>query len=80
MWPPRSPDFSPLDYYLWGRIKERLYHNGPVFEDEEQLENRITQIAGELDADEIRRATQSIGRRLQACLDVGGVHFEQFAH
>ena len=26
-WPPRSPDLSPLDYYFWGTLKARLYHN-----------------------------------------------------
>jgi len=23
-WPPRSPDLSPLDYFLWGHLK-RVY-------------------------------------------------------
>lgn len=22
-WPPRSPDFTPLDFYLWGTLKEK---------------------------------------------------------
>ena len=26
-WPPRSPDLSPLDYYFWGTLKARVYHN-----------------------------------------------------
>ena len=24
-WPPRSPDLTSLDFFLWGRIKERVY-------------------------------------------------------
>ena len=24
-WPARSPDLTPLDFFLWGAIKERVY-------------------------------------------------------
>ncbi|RZC38464.1 hypothetical protein BDFB_015116 [Asbolus verrucosus] len=24
-WPPRSPDMTPLDFFLWGVFKERVY-------------------------------------------------------
>jgi hypothetical protein len=24
-WPPRSPDFSPLDFYLWGHLQTLVY-------------------------------------------------------
>ncbi|KZC15045.1 hypothetical protein WN55_08609 [Dufourea novaeangliae] len=26
LWPPRSPDITPLDYYLWGTLKDMMYH------------------------------------------------------
>lgn len=25
-WPPRSPDLTPCDYYLWGTLKARIFH------------------------------------------------------
>ena len=25
MWPPRSPDLSPLDFFLWGHLKAQVY-------------------------------------------------------
>jgi hypothetical protein len=25
LWPPRSPDLTPLDFFLWGTLKERIY-------------------------------------------------------
>lgn len=28
-WPPRSPCLNPLDYFLWGLMKNRIY-NPPV--------------------------------------------------
>lgn len=24
-WPARSPDLNPLDYYLWGHLKSKVY-------------------------------------------------------
>lgn len=28
-WPPRSPDLSPLDFFLWGYLKGKVYCNNP---------------------------------------------------
>jgi hypothetical protein len=28
-WPPYSPDLTPLDYFLWGYLKERVYEDNP---------------------------------------------------
>lgn len=25
LWPPRSPDLSPLDFFLWGYVKDTVY-------------------------------------------------------
>ena len=27
VWPPRSCDLTPLDYYLWGTVKDKCYAN-----------------------------------------------------
>ena len=29
VWPPRSCDLTPLDYYLWGAIKDKCYADKP---------------------------------------------------
>jgi hypothetical protein len=29
LWPPRSPDLTPLDFFLWGMLKGKVYHNKP---------------------------------------------------
>jgi hypothetical protein len=29
VWPPRSPDFTPPDYYLWGAMKGAVYKDNP---------------------------------------------------
>ena len=28
-WPPRSCDLTPLDYFLWGAVKDKCYFNHP---------------------------------------------------
>jgi hypothetical protein len=29
LWPPRSPDLSPPDFFLWGHLKATVYSNYP---------------------------------------------------
>jgi hypothetical protein len=29
LWPPRSPDLTPPDYFLWGYLKQDVYSNRP---------------------------------------------------
>jgi len=29
LWPPRSPDLTPSDCFLWGYLKGRVYQNKP---------------------------------------------------
>jgi len=40
-WPPRSPDLTPCDFFLWGYLKERVYVP-PLPADLDELTNRIT--------------------------------------
>ncbi len=29
-WPPHSPDLNPLDFFMWGYLKERVYSPPPA--------------------------------------------------
>lgn len=40
-WPPRSPDLTPLDNFLWGTLKNKVYKDRPRGIND--LRNRITQ-------------------------------------
>ncbi|GBP23624.1 hypothetical protein EVAR_80241_1 [Eumeta japonica] len=33
-WPPRSPDLSPMDFFLWGYLKTKVYETNPPSFDE----------------------------------------------
>lgn len=74
-WPPRSPDLTPLDFYLWGKIKQNVYAT-PV-QTREELQARVILAFNTLDPLEIRRATvEGVERRIFKCLEANGAHFE----
>ncbi|XP_036149412.1 uncharacterized protein LOC118647836 [Monomorium pharaonis] len=66
-WPPRSPDHNPCDFFLWGCVKENVYFER--IETRNDLEEAIEVAFASIDPDMIRRATESVSRRAQKCLD-----------
>jgi hypothetical protein len=64
--PPRSPDFTPLDLYLWGTLKDEIYRQKPATR--ETLEASHSAIT----PDTLRAVVQ---RHLR-CLAADGGHFE----
>lgn len=74
LWPPRSPDLTPLDFYLWGRIKALVY--GTPIANLNCLRQHMVEAFNILDANEIRSATQSVGQRIVHCLVENVGHIE----
>jgi hypothetical protein len=74
LWPPRSPDLTPPDFFLWGYLKGRVYRNKPRTLAE--LEANIRQEIDAVDPDMIARTFLNMERRVQACLDANGGHFQ----
>ncbi|EZA57144.1 hypothetical protein X777_01750, partial [Ooceraea biroi] len=74
-WPPRSPDLTPLDFYLWGTLKNKVYSTEVI--SLEDLKQRITNSVTEMQHfQECRTVTNFVLRRCLACIDVQGQHFE----
>ncbi|KFM70121.1 hypothetical protein X975_02734, partial [Stegodyphus mimosarum] len=48
-WPPRSPDITPLDFFLWGFVKDNVYTRRVSNIDD--LKARITTAIASVDAD-----------------------------
>ena len=46
LWPPRSCDLTPLDYYLWGAVKDKCYIYKP--ETSDALKDNIREGIGEI--------------------------------
>lgn len=75
-WPPRSPDLNPLDYYLWGHLKNMVY-SVPI-SNVQILRQRV-----EMGCQQIRempgifgRVRQSMRKRIEKCIEVEGQHFQ----
>lgn len=73
-WPPRSPDLTCLDFYLWGRLKEIVYLTQPTTK--QDMENRIRSAVHQLPRVEIEAAVRSTQDRLQHCIERNGQQFE----
>ncbi|GFW05831.1 uncharacterized protein TNCV_603031 [Trichonephila clavipes] len=75
-WPPRSPDFSCLDYFFWGQMKSLVYET-PV-NSAEELVARISATAGEIrnTPEMLSNVRRSMKRRCEACITCGGCQFE----
>lgn len=77
-WPPRSPDMTPLYYFLWGHLKTMVY--GREINTREQLIQRIIDACDEIrnNPNVIRKAVLNLMKRADKCVEVGGFHFEQY--
>ena len=73
-WPARSPDLTPLDFYLWGKLKAKVYSPRPGTL--QALMNRIRFEIALIQAEELERVLLEIYDRLGYCIAAEGGHFE----
>lgn len=75
-WPARSPDLTPLDFYLWGHMKALVYKKKP--QSREELIQRIQDAAEQIRNDRatLRKVTTSVLHRARVCTQCQGSHFE----
>ena len=75
-WPPRSPDLTPCDYFLWGFLKGKVFVTPP--RDLGDLRARIVEAVDALRQDRgmIRRVVRSMRSRAQTCIERDGGHVE----
>ncbi|GBM46517.1 hypothetical protein AVEN_215026-1 [Araneus ventricosus] len=75
-WPPRSPDLSPSDFFLWGHIKRQVYATPPpTLQD---LRRRITDACASVAPAMLHNVQREIQSRVQMCTVANGEHFEQY--
>lgn len=73
-WPPRSPDITPLDFFLWGYVKDRVYQT-PV-QDLVTLRERIVEAIQAVDVDMLQRVWMEMEYRLDILRATKGAHVE----
>ena len=74
--PPRSPDLSPLDIFLWGYIKNIVY--AEKIRNIQHLQDRITSAIETVTRDMIQKTWQDIEFRLDVCRATNGAHIEMY--
>lgn len=73
-WPARSPDLTPLDFFLWGYLKSKVYVNRP--DNLEDLKLRIQQEIEQISPQTIQNVLSGFRNRLAYCQEVNGLQFE----
>jgi hypothetical protein len=74
LWPPRSPDLSPPDFFLWGFLKDRVYRGNP--QTLEELRQSILKNVTAISPVMLKSVSQSMSSRMQMCIAVNGDHFQ----
>ena len=72
--PPRSSDLTPLDFYLWGSLKDDVYQRKPATLDD--LRENIAMSCAAITLDTLQNVVHAAVRRPRQCLDADGGHFE----
>lgn len=74
LWPARSPDLTPLDFFFWGYLKDKVFRTKP--ENIDEMCDRIMEFSQLPDADMLQRVRESFEERIFVCLNEGGKQFE----
>ena len=75
-WPPRSPDLTICDFWLWSHIREHVYRERP--QTMQDLAAKIVEAFENIDTDMIKRCFQNFIKRCEVCRNNNGIQFEQF--
>jgi len=78
-WPPNSPDLNPLDYHIWGWMLDKFNRLNPQRKNIPLLKTAFLVIWDELielPQEAIRKSIVSFRKRLRACINAKGGHFE----
>ncbi|KAJ4450238.1 hypothetical protein ANN_01657 [Periplaneta americana] len=70
LWPPRSPDLTTPDFFLWGYLKDRVYATRPQTLDDLKQEIQV------IDNRVLQRVASNMERRVELCLMQDGGHFQ----
>lgn len=73
-WSPRSSDLSPLDFFFWGMLKEKVY--SMKITDMNHLRERIMNECAQIDGNVelLHRVHVNLAERIKLCITNGGNH------
>ena len=74
LWPPRSPDLTPPDFFLWGHLKTKVYVNKPrTIQD---LKENIKSEIAAIDSGMLQRTFANMERRIALYVGVEQGHIQ----
>ena len=73
-WPARSPDITPLDFFLWGYVKDNVYRT-PIC-DLQTLKTRIKEAIASVTFEMLQNTWREIDHRLDVLRATNGAHVE----
>ena len=73
-WPARSPDLSPLDFYLWSYVKGIVFRSNPL--NVADLKAKVRESIRAIPADSLKRVIENFKHRLSLRISASGGHFE----
>jgi hypothetical protein len=74
LWPSRSPDLNPCDFYLCGNLNDKVYSNNPHTLDE--LKQSIRETITSIEASDLKLVSNNLFKTPEACLRADRRHFE----
>ncbi|CAK9803084.1 hypothetical protein ANTQUA_LOCUS3575 [Anthophora quadrimaculata] len=75
LWPPRSPDLTPVDYYVWGCMKDLVY--AEEIRNKNHVIRKIEEAATKMKQEmKLGITTSEIRKRARFCIRHNGSHFE----
>lgn len=74
-WPPRSCDLTPLDFFLWGAVKDKCYVDNP--ETIEHLKANIEAAIAAIEPQTIQNVLRNWTDRMAYCKASRGSHLNE---
>lgn len=73
-WPPRSPDLTPCDFFLWGKLKDLVYRHQR--NTREELEAALRQAFRRITPVMLLNSANNVKKRCRLCINQNGRQFE----
>lgn len=74
-WPPRSCDITPLDYFLWGALKDKVYADNPQTID--HLKQNIQAQIAQIELQTVNNVLENWCSRMGYCRASRGGHLNE---
>ena len=77
-WAARSPDLTPLDFFVWGFLKTTVYSIDESISNLDNLKSAIKSAFDEISEQMLSKTFENVKKRYELCLRIEGGHIEPF--